>query len=93
VVSGFVLSEAQHPHCARSTAQRRYPRHSLATWGQNTAIVQSITDGGDIAHIILLGNYVGSTFTASNDGFGGTSMVDPHVSASQTVSLAQTHKG
>src|ERR1700691_5984903 len=40
VVSGFVLSEAQHPHCARSTDQRRYPRHSLATCGQNTAIIQ-----------------------------------------------------
>jgi hypothetical protein len=34
-----------------------------------------------------------STFTVSNDGFGGTSIVDPHVSAAQTVSLAQTHKG
>jgi hypothetical protein len=28
-------------------------------------------------------------FTPSNDGFGGTSIVDPHVSAAQTVSLAQ----
>jgi hypothetical protein len=54
-----------------------------------TSATLTVTDGADIAHIILLGNYMASTFTASNDGFGGTSIVDPHVSASQTVSLAQ----
>jgi autotransporter passenger strand-loop-strand repeat protein len=58
-----------------------------------TSATLTVSAGGDIAHIILLGNYMASTFTASNDGVGGTSIVDPHVSASQTVSLAQTHKG
>jgi autotransporter passenger strand-loop-strand repeat protein len=58
-----------------------------------TSATLTVSAGADIAHIILLGNYMASTFTASNDGFGGTSIVDPHVSASQTVSLAQTHSG
>jgi hypothetical protein len=58
-----------------------------------TSTTLAVTDGANIAHIILLGNYIGSTFPLSNDGFGGTSIVDPHVSAAQTVSLAQTHKG
>jgi autotransporter passenger strand-loop-strand repeat protein len=54
----------------------------------------TVSAGGDIAHIILLGNYIGSTFTASNDTFGGTSIVDPHGNTSASVaSLAQTHKG
>ena len=58
-----------------------------------TSATLTVTDGADVAHIILLGNYIGSTFPPSNDTFGGTSIVDPHVSSSQTVSLAQTHKG
>jgi len=54
-----------------------------------TSATLTVSAGGDIAHIILLGNYIGSTFTASNDGFNGTSIVDPHVSAAQVVSLVQ----
>ena len=59
-----------------------------------TSATLTVSAGGDIAHIILLGNYIGSTFTASNDGFGGTSIVDPPGTTSASlVSLAQTHKG
>ena len=59
-----------------------------------TSATLTVTDGADIAHIILLGNYIGSTFTASNDTFGGTSIVDPPGNTSASlVSLAQTHKG
>ena len=36
-----------------------------------------MTDGTNTANIQLLGDYTLSTFIASNDGFGGTSMVDP----------------
>jgi autotransporter passenger strand-loop-strand repeat protein len=64
------------------------PSFTNATSGTLT-----VTDGTHTAHILLLGNYMASTFTASNDTFGGTSIVDPHVSAAQTVSLAQPHKG
>ncbi len=53
----------------------------------------TVTDGTHTAAIALLGNYMASTFTLSNDGHNGTSIVDPHVSAAQTVSLAQTHNG
>ena len=45
------------------------------------------------AHILLLGNYMASTFTASSDGFGGTSIVDPPAMSASIASLAQTHKG
>ena len=58
-----------------------------------TSATLTVSAGGDIAHVILLGNYIGSTFTASNDGFNGTSIVDPHVSASQATALAQTYNG
>jgi autotransporter passenger strand-loop-strand repeat protein len=53
----------------------------------------TVSAGGDVAQIILIGNYMASTFSPSNDGFGGTSIVDPHVSASQAAALAQTYNG
>ena len=58
-----------------------------------TSATLTVTDGADIAHIMLLGNYMASTFTASNDSFGGTSIVDPPNTSASVVSLAQTHKG
>jgi autotransporter passenger strand-loop-strand repeat protein len=66
--------------------------HVTSSVTTNTSATLTVTDGADIAHILLLGNYIGSTFTLSNDGHGGTSMVDPHVPAS-VASLTQTHKG
>ena len=42
-----------------------------------TSATLTVTDGADVAHIVLLGNYMASTFTVSNDAFGGTSIVDP----------------
>ena len=64
------------------------PSFTNATGGTLT-----VTDGTHTAHILLLGNYMASTFTASNDTFGGTSIVDPPMSASPIASLAQPHKG
>jgi autotransporter passenger strand-loop-strand repeat protein len=59
-----------------------------------TSATLTVTDGAEVATIILLGNYTASTFTKSNDGFGGTSIVDPPGNTSASlVSLAQTHKG
>ena len=37
----------------------------------------TVTDGIHTARIALLGNYTGSTFTASSDGNGGTIIIDP----------------
>ncbi len=53
----------------------------------------TVTDGAHTAHILLLGNYMASIFTASNDGHGGTSIVDPPNTSALVASLAQTHKG
>jgi hypothetical protein len=39
----------------------------------------TVTDGAHTANIALLGNYLASTFVASSDGHGGTSVVDPPV--------------
>ncbi len=39
--------------------------------------VLTVTDGTNTAHIKLLGDYVGATFTATSDGHGGTKVVDP----------------
>jgi hypothetical protein len=36
-----------------------------------------VTDGTHAGNIALLGNYMASTFVASSDGHGGTSVVDP----------------
>ncbi|KRP98785.1 hypothetical protein AOQ73_20595 [Bradyrhizobium pachyrhizi] len=47
----------------------------------------TVTDGTVTASIALLGNYMASTFTASSDGHGGTSVVDPP--AMQVSQLAQ----
>jgi hypothetical protein len=59
-----------------------------------TSATLTVTDGGHTASIILLGNYIGSTFTASSGGFGGTSIVDPPANTSASIaSLAQTHNG
>jgi hypothetical protein len=48
----------------------------------------SVTDGTHTANIALLGSYLASTFVASSDGYGGTSVVE-HAPADQTALLAQ----
>jgi autotransporter passenger strand-loop-strand repeat protein len=42
-----------------------------------TATKLTITSGAQTATITLAGNYEGSSFTASSDGHGGTTIVDP----------------
>ena len=49
----------------------------------------SLTDGALNATIALLGNYMASTFVASSDGYGGTSVVDQP--ADQIHTLASSH--
>jgi hypothetical protein len=45
--------------------------------GTTTSGVLTVTDGAHTAHINLSGDYLASTFTASSDGKGGTSVIDP----------------
>jgi hypothetical protein len=49
--------------------------------GTTTAGTLTVTDGTHTAHIKLIGDYLGSTFTVSSDGHGGTTVVDPATSA------------
>ena len=39
--------------------------------------VLTVTDGSHTAHIKLVGNYTGSTFTCASDGHGGVIVTDP----------------
>jgi hypothetical protein len=45
--------------------------------GNSSGGTLAVTDGTHTASIALLGNYLASTFVASSDGHGGTSVVDP----------------
>jgi hypothetical protein len=45
--------------------------------GTSSAGTLTVTDGAHTAHIKLVGDYLGSTFTVSGDGHGGTTVVDP----------------
>ena len=55
--------------------------------GTSTGGTLHVTDGAHTANIALLGNYMASTFVASGDGHGGTSVVDPQLT--QQSMLAQ----
>ena len=45
--------------------------------GDSSGGTLHVTDGLHTANIALLGSYLSSTFAASSDGHGGTSVVDP----------------
>ena len=45
--------------------------------GSKTGGVLTVTDGVHTAKITLVGDYTAATFTASSDGHGGVSIVDP----------------
>jgi hypothetical protein len=48
-----------------------------------------VTDGTHTANIALLGNYMASTFVASSEGHGGTSVVDPLITQQATLAQPQ----
>jgi hypothetical protein len=52
--------------------------------GNNSPGTLTVSDGTHIASIALLGNYSLANFTASSDGHGGTSVVDPPLPGSQS---------
>ena len=49
--------------------------HKLNATSASTTL--QVTDGTHTANVVLLGNYLASTFTTANDGHGGTTVVDP----------------
>ena len=52
-----------------------------------TVGILSVSDGTHTANIALLGNYMASSFVASSDGHGGTSVVDPPGGSASQVPL------
>ena len=50
-------------------------------FGHESGGVLTVTDGTHAANIALSGNYLGSTFAASSDGHGGTSVIESLMSA------------
>ncbi|WP_461314829.1 AIDA repeat-containing protein [Bradyrhizobium embrapense] len=61
--------------------------HTPTFNGTSSSGTLTVTDGTVTASIVLLGNYMASTFTTSSDGHGGTLVVDPP--ATQVSQLAQ----
>ncbi len=64
--------------------------------GNNSPGTLTVSDGTHTASIALLGNYSLANFTASSDGHGGTSVVDPpsttwNVSSASQLSDALSH--
>jgi hypothetical protein len=53
------------------------PSAKVSYSGTTTGGTLTVNDGTHQAAIALLGNYLNSTFTLSNDGYGGISVVDP----------------
>jgi hypothetical protein len=45
--------------------------------GTSASGTLTVADGTHTANVVLLGNYLASTFVASSDGHGGTSVIDP----------------
>ena len=55
--------------------------------GDATGGTLTVTDGVHTANNALLGNYLASTFVASNDGHGGTFITDPPAAARARAQL------
>ncbi|HEX5230932.1 MAG TPA: hypothetical protein VFW56_01730, partial [Bradyrhizobium sp.] len=61
--------------------------HAPTYAGNSSKGTLSVTDGTHTANITLLGNYLASTFVTSSDGHGGTSIVDPVLTAANQQNL------
>jgi hypothetical protein len=57
--------------------------------GNSSGSTLTVTDGTHTAAIVLLGNYLASTFVASSDGHGGTSVVDPPANSNLVLAAPQ----
>jgi hypothetical protein len=49
--------------------------------GANASGTLTVSGGGHVAHIALLGQYVQGNFHSASDGMGGTLITDPPVAA------------
>ena len=47
--------------------------------GDSSGGTLNVTDGTHSANIVLIGNYLASTFVPTSDGHGGTAVIDPAV--------------
>jgi len=74
-VSGFSKTGATSLDLADITYVSGTTKESYS--GTATSGILTVTSGAEVANITLEGNYTTSTFTLSNDGHGGTSVVDP----------------
>jgi large repetitive protein len=61
--------------------------------GNNSPGTLTVSDGTHTASIALLGNYSLANFTASSDGHGGTSVVDPPVACGSALYTARDPGG
>ncbi len=61
---------------------------SIGYSGNNSPGTLTVSDGTHTARIVLSGNYALANFTASSDGHGGTSIVDPPVMGQVSVPRA-----
>jgi hypothetical protein len=59
--------------------------------GTTASGVLTVSDGTHTANIRLQGDYTGSAFTISNDGSGGTLVVDPPAAAAPRAAAPLTH--
>jgi hypothetical protein len=57
--------------------------------GGSTSGVLTVTDGIHTAHIVLVGDYLGSIFTVSAGANGGTKVVDPAIPTAAAAPLVQ----
>jgi hypothetical protein len=57
--------------------------------GTSSGGTLTVTDGSHTANIALLGNYMASSFVASSDGHGGTSVIDPPINQASVLSPPQ----
>jgi hypothetical protein len=61
--------------------------------GNNSPGTLTVSDGTHTASIALLGNYSLANFTASSDGHGGTSVVDPPLACGSALFTAKDPGG
>jgi hypothetical protein len=66
---------------------------AIAYSGNNSPGTLTVSDGIHIASIALLGNYSLANFTASSDGHGGTSVVDPPLPTDQSSNFLPQASG
>jgi autotransporter passenger strand-loop-strand repeat protein len=72
-----------------------YSSGETRTWTQASGGASgtlTVSDGGQVANLVLIGAYTTSNFTLSDDGHGGTFIIDPPATASpaRVASFVQT---